>query len=1158
MSLVGSRDFKRLGAAIIAVIVAASCAVAQEAVAPIRPDTASSDRTGTDAGATGATPAQPQRTSTPLLFPRGSAKARNRGERDAATTLTPQPGDAIRLPDKDGQPVWTVYGARFEQFRESLKSKNTAEHNEPDYSISSVSLTGSCDDERAQLTAKIEIQVERDGIWLTVPIDMQEGFIALPGMRQTGAGEFRAVVPVDRMAPHSVLLRGKGLHELSVPLVVLIRRQLNQRHLQLTIPPAAGSQLTLRVPKEHCQVKPIEGTHVYSSAIPQGTRIEAYGIRGQFDLAWDVPINEPQARMVFDVASKCTLGMEGDRVQLHVVQAIDAKQGTVASVRVRMPAGFRSIAGQQKDVPDARKYTATDVDASGFIKVALKPATNGRAELSWDLEGPHQAGSPLVVRGFDVEGARSEIGDVSLIPAEGFHFEFRNGENVRRINGLGAGLAESTYSFSQPFRLELGLEEIRPQFSVEPSLFLLLSEQRAELTGQFRVQIHQGAVRAIAFQWPDWKKQGWTIDDVSENADLVENNPKDPAEHSSLRFRLSGRLGSDFMLTFRALRSIPRQGTTFRLTLPVIDGSVRPASALVVADAENVKSSLDPLAETAVRPIGPERREALNVPESLRGLHQVALRVDSAVQAFDASVAVQKQQIETESTAQVEVQEGRLQVTQRISYHVSYERLAEGVFVLPKELRRGDVQFHVDRSDSDFEAIPTWTPGDADSGDVARIAFEPRRIGSFDVFARYFVPLAEPAPNEASTEVSVPLLRSRDAAFKAMRVELRARDDTEVEVTDEAWSPQIPQISADKGSTHAWTVAGDRTSIPLRLLRISSVAAPRVKIAKALLRSIVDVTGVVQTAALYRIQGPAASVVLTLPSHSTDPKFSLDGVELKPERIREARPDSREFRLDIGSLSPNPERVLAVEYRDPNGSPCGFVALHRLQAPSFPDSTSIGSLIWEVTFPYEQFLFLDPSGFSPEFRWQRQSVFWSRGPTPLAADAGGWLGTTFRPVGDDGNTYAFSRFGGVPTILVGSMAQSFVIFVGAGLSLLAAFVLLKLPAARTPLTLFLFAFAVAVVYLWSAEAVRLLLQPAFFGFLLAVGAAALDARIQRRRAPFLLASPSAADFVATATSPSSIERALVLTSDPEALTISRPGSQSGQQPVSASDRGSGS
>ena len=141
---------------------------------------------------------------------------------------------------------------------------------------------------------------------------------------------------------------------------------------------------------------------------------------------------------------------------------------------------------------------------------------------------------------------------------------------------------------------------------------------------------------------------------------------------------------------------------------------------------------------------------------------------------------------------------------------------------------------------------------------------------------------------------------------------------------------------------------------------------------------------------------------------------------------------------------------MVVEYRDPNGSPCGFVALHRLQAPTFPDTTSIGSLIWEVTFPYEQFLFLDPSGFSSEFRWQRQSVFWSRQRTALAADIGGWLGTRIRTNGDDGNSYAFSRYGAVPTIVVGSMAQSFVVFIGAGLSLLAAFVLFKVPLVRLP------------------------------------------------------------------------------------------------------------
>src|SRR5580704_211973 len=409
------RDVRRLGAAIFATVLAVSCAVAQESVPGTGSNgTASNTATGS-AASVNTTAASSTHTTSGLRFLPNPAKARVRTDRVDSTELTPQPGDFIRLVDKDGHPVWTIYGATIEQFVESLKSKTSAEHNEPAFSISSVSLTGACDDERALLTAKIEIQIERDGVWIAVPIGMQGGYQS-SSMHQTGAGEFR-------QDGNIVYLRGKGLHELFVPLAVPIRRQLNQRHLQLTIPPAAGSQITLRVPKEHCQVKQIEGAHVVASPVPQGTQIDAYGIRGQFDLTWDIPVNEPQARTVFDVASKCTLGMEGDRIQLHAVQIIDAKQGTLPSVRVRMPAGFASIAGEQKDVSDAKKYTAANVDTAGFIKVDLKPTASGRAELTWDLQGPRPIGAPLVIRGFDVEGARAETGEISLIPAEGFHFD---------------------------------------------------------------------------------------------------------------------------------------------------------------------------------------------------------------------------------------------------------------------------------------------------------------------------------------------------------------------------------------------------------------------------------------------------------------------------------------------------------------------------------------------------------------------------------------------------------------------------------------------------------------------------------------------------------------------------------------------------------------
>ncbi len=513
----------------------------------------------------------------------------------------------------------------------------------------------------------------------------------------------------------------------------------------------------------------------------------------------------------------------------------------------------------------------------------------------------------------------------------------------------------------------------------------------------------------------------------------------------------------------------------------------------------------------------------------------MALRIDSPKADFDATVTTQQQKIDTESRAKIEVRAGRLQVEQRIQYRVSYERLSEATLVLPKELRRASVQFTVDRPDLEAKIDPSWTTGEPSGSDIARIPLSPQpRIGTFELYAHYSVHLPE-SPSQA-VEVPIPLVRSRDSAFKTLRVELHAPDDSEFEVVDDSW---IPSLAIDKGSTYAWTAKGEQSVLPLRLVRVTALASPGVKIGRALVRSTLDPTGTALTTAQYRIQGPVSRIALTLPAGSTEPKFWLDRLPLKPERIREARPNSGEYLLDIGALSPEPEPVLTVQFGDPNAQSCDLIGSHTLGAPAFPDNTSVESTVWEVTLPFEQYLYSAPRGFTPEFRWQRDGAVWDRRPTPKAADLSRWLVGAARATADDGNTYAFSRFGPAQTIVVGSMAGSFVVFVGAGLALLAAFVLLRLRAARSLLTLFLFTFAVAVCCLWYAEAVRLLLQPALIGFLLACVAAVIDARMQKRRGRLLLEPPGAAEFVTTATSPSSIERHLVPAADPEAPTINR-------------------
>ena len=133
------------------------------------------------------------------------------------------------------------------------------------------------------------------------------------------------------------------------------------------------------------------------------------------------------------------------------------------------------------------------------------------------------------------------------------------------------------------------------------------------------------------------------------------------------------------------------------------------------------------------------------------------------------------------------------------------------------------------------------------------------------------------------------------------------------------------------------------------------------------------------------------------------------------------------------------------------------------------------------------------------------------------------------------------------------MSRSLIVLLGAGLALLAAFVLLKIPASRSVLTLAGAAFATAVVSLWHAEAVQLLLQPAILGVALAVVATVLEVLLRREPAPAVLTLSSPSDFMGPAPV-SSVEQfagAIVGSDEPtavrQAMRLPEPVSSSGSR-----------
>ena len=199
---------------------------------------------------------------------------------------------------------------------------------------------------------------------------------------------------------------------------------------------------------------------------------------------------------------------------------------------------------------------------------------------------------------------------------------------------------------------------------------------------------------------------------------------------------------------------------------------------------------------------------------------------------------------------------------------------------------------------------------------------------------------------------------------------------------------------------------------------------------------------------------------------------------------------------------------------------------HRAVVPSFAPTVWVAQTIWEVVLPSDQHLFTAPRDYAAQFHWTRSFLFWNRvsnfGEERIKADLNDAAPQSeeFRPwetlltEPTFGNVYPVSCFGPPHALVFWTMSRSAVVGCGAGLALLLGFVLIRVPATRHVLTFFVVGFAMALTALWFAEPVKVLLQPAIMGALMAVVAAIVDRVGRRERQQPLMTLSSPSDFYA--------------------------------------------
>ena len=1092
----------------------------------------------------GTAPAQRPATppTKPVVAPQPTAKPPKVTGQPAAKPSdkpgSPQPKNTanwIFLPGLEGQriPVPT------DLWKDFLRWQNNQQA--PPFHVTSVSLDGRVLGDRALLNARVEVRVQRADEWIPVSLRMGNGNTVLTSpVTYNGPGQSRP--DTRKTNPTNGLrwwLKGQGLHELSFQLSVPVLREHPSRRLQLALPtpPAAGTRLLLVVeggplrattPKGGGQTTVRPGTN--------GTnRIEVHGVGDQIDLSWRATATANDDDTVLASSIAISVEPNTDSVVLKTHQRIRVLKGHPETITVALPTGYRLVDVQGDAIQDPQ----IDPDEPGRVHLPLvgggSDAASDPIAIRWTLQGEFPpVGEPLLIDGFQVEEARYQTGHVAMKLLDNYRSARKLGRFVHRINVrdlprtptlaplFGDNIASAWEILRQPFRLELDLVEIEPRFIAEPQLFLKLSESNAELVIDIpRGQVFRGAIEALEFHWPGWTEQGWQVI-ADESPELQfrfdENTQKLRVGLAARQSRADGQ----FAVRFKADRPIGKP-TSSMLTLPALVAPTPPEPVLVVGRAINVDTELTTQNETTTRPLSAQLKQLISLPEELGDGIVPAdnyFRLPPEASSFQVSVMPQPRRITTSSSVVANYSDGKLQVTQQIDYQVEYARIGSVKLMVPRPLQDNQVRFRL-QANPDAEPIPLEArPGiEVGTQQQADIQLDEDRLGSFRIIADF--ELSAPEILAITTvAMPIPLMQSTDAAFRSTRFELTGGGGIDAVLDGETWQSEL-----DIENRPVWRASGSPPQVDLALRLGDRDASyhftvPRVAIVQVLQDA--D-SGTVQSWACYHIQGQITTLVVRFSADakmSRVPVFHWDGQPLRSDHYRETVTPGggAEFRLDVSGFTSGSDHLLQVDYHVVNRSDNGLLSgRHQLVTPRLADTAHIAETLWQVHLPVGHHLLNGARGHSPRFSWQWQGLHFSRETDTGFDHAADWLAVPghapqFPPIAV-GNAYTFSNFGPPDSFSFHSISQWSFVLLGAGLALAAGLILLYIPHTRHVVTGLSAGFVVAVLAIWLAEPITLLLQPALLGLALATLAAILHHRFGRHPTIDLATLPSPIDGI---------------------------------------------
>lgn len=1083
------------------------------------------------------TPARASETSSPD----GSSakKEATKGGPKSAADAALGPTKRVFLQTKQGELVEVPADALYEKFREFIE-KQGKPTGPPPATITNVEIAGTADEDRANLKVAFTILLNQADEFVSVPLGLNEA--SLRNSDYKGDGEEQPNLD-KKEADQGIVwwLKGRGSHRLELTISVPLLKQLPSRRLVLSLPasPVRKMQLTLPYSGINPKLLPEQAVVSVKSAGDGKTVVEAFGLGSKLDLTWQPNLEVRPNEIALESQVAIRAQIEPDRVVINAEQQVKSFQSSFDQLVVRLPAGADSV---KLDDSERMTYKLDPANRQRVI-ISMNEKSNA-AQLTWQLHLPTKSPTTLVIDGFNVEGARKQVGKIGLSIAEGLRISEPRDPTLQGINvgefPVALGHVSRAWQFlNQPFRMSTSIDEVKPYFQVKPSFFLTANAQYLSLEGDFEFRVDRDSLNEVVLTWPGQRSEGWTIEAVDKPG-IVETYSVD--EKGQITARLVKHFAGKFSVHMRARRSIKAgEETTFSVPRPKAASRVSPTS-LVLVNAENVDTDLTARGETVFHVLPSSLSDPLSIPEHARGLKATTYRIDTDEQSFALRVIPQKQRIRTESFTEAHWQDHQFQLVQRITYDVSYERLSQVRLVVPSSVDLERVRFFAGLSNREAELTRDTIAPIAGELRQVQLNLGEAQLGRFEIQARFSLPFKD-TPSDADSVVDLPIFVSSDEQFSKTTVSLTQSDGFDAEpVLPEMWKPQLNRQEAWQ-----WMAEGAQPAISLKLVRSSHVNGTG-SVSRALVTVSLDGTGSSAVRAQFRISTRADSMPVVLPASASSPSFFWNNRRLSDRDCVESPAGSRRYTIQ---LPESPEgrhasaSLLTIDYLRQFDEPMTWSAKLELEAPALP-TCSWAQVVWQAVLPPGQNMLTYPATATPMFRWQRTGLLWRRVSTPDSERLQQWVAAgvpSMPPVADalfsekTGNLYSFSQFDSPRTLQFQTLSSSMVLLFGAGFSLAVGFLMFRITMLRHVLTLLVVGVIVAVVGLWYSAPLELLFQPMMAGLVFPAVAVFLEGWVRRRYDSSSLSFEGQAEFPPMTAFGNQY---VVRQSDPNEATLHRP------------------